>query len=179
MGGHIGGFTCWALGQGATFVVPVEPEPENLRLLRRNTEFATDRVRVVEGAAVEEAGPVTFYRPAGKSFGVGSLVTRGRKQPLTVTGVAFDDLLDSVRPRVVKVDIEGGEYALSALTRLPPFVEALTMEVHTKTKAMHRAAPALVAAIEAQGFRPSARPRFTPKGWAACGTWHRPAAGTD
>jgi len=175
LGGHVGAFVQWALAQGAGKVVTVEADPANAELLGENVHRlgAADHVWVLAGAVVDEPGDVVFFRATGTSYAHGSLMTRRNKNPIPVSGYPLAALLTEHRPSVVKCDIEGGEYVLSALHRLPATVSALTMELHNKAGWMPAEAERLVASFRRQGFKALRAPRFTARWRATCGTWAR------
>jgi FkbM family methyltransferase len=116
-------FSRWAGTGGRVFAV--EPEPENLSLLRHNLEAnRCDNVTVCDCAAGATRGVAHFSMDAatgatghlGRSATAGEIaVGTGKVQVIETRVETIDHLVESraAYPRVVKMDIEGGE--LSAL----------------------------------------------------------------
>lgn len=122
-GANIGFFTTlfsrWVGGEGR--VLAVEPEPENLALLRRNLEDNGCRnVTVCDCAVGEQSGVAQFsldeatgatghlgHTPTAGEVAVGS----GRIRVVETRVDTIDSLVESnrLRPQVIKMDIEGGE----------------------------------------------------------------------
>lgn len=138
-------------------IVAFEPDPQNAAALKANiAKNGLTQVAVVERAVWSSPGPVTFERAADSSNrtqGHVSPEAGARLDAISVCAVRLDDFLLSERypaPRLVKMDVEGGEWeALQGARRL--LVEArpkLLCEVH---------APAQVSQIrrylESFGYR--------------------------
>lgn len=161
VGGHIGMMARRFSERAHEGVVwSVEPDPGNLHVHRLNA--TADNVRVIHGAVVPGLTAadetVMLYRNHGKGQCMHSLVPKRGRQPFEVPAVGFDDLLRDLNPTVLKIDIEGGEYALLA-DRLPDDdVRVLMVELH-RTRQSHRD-----AAVEAHerlltgGWRPVSDP---------------------
>lgn len=165
LGAHIGTATRLFLRKGAARSVAVEPDPENLAILRRNVVRLP--VTIVPAAVGATNGQTAFYTRADRGF-VGSILADPTRKRFTVPVVALSDLLAKHRPTIVKCDIEFAEYGLPELRALPDHVRVLTGEVHiryvgifgagrtmdaTELRQRREAAADLVQAIEAQGFR--------------------------
>jgi FkbM family methyltransferase len=170
LGAHIGIFTKMALDHGAGSVVAVEADPDNFWLLDANAHSSKWSRWWPVWAAVNDTGDdaVLYRNLDGIGKCMHSLVTKGRKVPAIVPGVSLDDLLAEHEPAFVKVDIEYGEYALSALHRLPPFVTGLFMELHLNSGNHRDMGRALYASLLAQGFEPVREARFTERNWSTC-----------
>lgn len=176
LGGHIGGAALLFLDAGADRVVTVEPDPGNRALLRENlSRHASDRHEVLAGAlAPKGANEVTLY-VAERGSRHATHPVRGRPA-LEVPAFSISQLLVH-RPDVVKVDVEGAEYALIGC-EWPSWVRTILMEVHLqKREWRERAAPDLVTGIEAQGFARKVPARGwhfpTTSGWPIFAVWHR------
>lgn len=132
-GANIGFFTTllskWVGPNGR--VAAVEPDVDNLRLLRRNLdENACDNVRVMPCAVGETSGEVVFSRDraTGATGHVGEGVTageeivgRGRIDVVPMRIETLDAIAEDAGGRVafVKIDIEGHESAaLAGASRL-------------------------------------------------------------
>ncbi len=110
VGAHIGTFTRFALSKGARQVVAYEPDPVNLRYLRRNceAELKGGRVLVVAAAAWRSRGNLRFSA-GGPNSGSGVVSDSGG---MNIPAVTIDESLRELgNPEVnfIKMDIEGAE----------------------------------------------------------------------
>lgn len=109
IGAHIGGFTKAALARDASLVVSLEPSAENYR--RLVAENACPRLMALNMALWTERGEVPL-RSLGNS-GQNLVVISGGTFVDMVPTVRVKDLLKiAPTPNVLKVDIEGAEWAL-------------------------------------------------------------------
>lgn len=173
IGGCIGSFALFAVSQGAKHVTSYEPEPDNARLARLNT--AKYPVTVVEAAIGPRDDTASLYVNGKTNKGLHTLVPVRGREAITVQVRSLVTVLDEVRPSVLKIDIEGGEYALDALQCLPSYVTALSLELHLTRDGTRQAAAALVRSIESQQFTSLRSPNLTSKSWEEIGVWTRPA----
>jgi FkbM family methyltransferase len=133
----------------AGLVLAVEPDPENVALLRRNlAENRGDNVQVCPHAVGARPGPGLFSRDratgatghVGRSATAGELaVGTGRVQVVSTRVETLDELADGrgVVPALVKLDIEGSE--------------AQALEGAGRTLAEHR--PVIVSEVSGEGAR--------------------------
>ena len=87
----------------------VEPNPDNLALLRANTSFLADRLTILEGAASDRPGEARFS-DSDWSWG-GHLVDNG-PSTRSVRCLTLDEIMSKYRIDaidILKVDIEGAE----------------------------------------------------------------------
>jgi FkbM family methyltransferase len=133
IGGHLGTVTLGALldNPSATATI-VEPLPENLELIRRNFEAngVLDRATIIPGAV--GAGPVTIHYRYGydenelhHAFIGNSMlnVSGGEHGEVKYEGLRFRDVAPSGDVVLVKIDCEGGEWAvLAEMTGVPVIV---------------------------------------------------------
>lgn len=133
VGGNIGCVSRWWLKNGGDRSIAVEPEPSNLTVLKKNLSCFNSRALIIPKAAVADGSPekVKFYINKGINKGAHTLrPTRGR-QEVVVSTVPFSQLLSLFKPDALKMDIEGGEYALKEqLLDLPPCVKRFAIEWH-------------------------------------------------
>ena len=120
-------------------VVSLEPAPAEAASLRRNVALnGLATVRVVEAAAAEAAGSLTFaYDPAhptqGKLVGVEQTYALPEAGTLAVPTLPLDALLDEEPPPdVLKVDVEGAAAAVlrGAVRVLEEVRPRLFIELH-------------------------------------------------
>lgn len=121
LGAHVGFYTLLSSrGVGPTGqVIAFEPLPSNVSLLKRNLVLnGCTNCRIMEVAVSDRSGSAWFDAQPGRSS-EGHLAPRGRVQ---VSVVVLDELIKEGNlpvPNVIKMDIEGAEYAaLSGSTSL-------------------------------------------------------------
>ncbi len=112
-GAHIGVYTRYALDQGASLVIAVEPSPLPLEALRRNLaeEIRRGRVIVVEKGVWDEEGFLTFYENG--NGGAGDSFVNAAPDAIAVSHIPVTTLdaivaeLGLERVDLVKADIKG------------------------------------------------------------------------
>lgn len=129
VGAHIGTVAVAAALKGYR-VVAVEPDPQNLRRLRRNVRLNRVEVEVLP-VAVGTGGKAQWVVTAS-SFSRHLLRVRSKGAVVQVRTVPFADLMERVRPTHVKLDCEGAEYPAVLETDWHG-VSGLWMEVHLFT----------------------------------------------
>ncbi len=129
LGAHIGSAARTFLRQGAR-VICVEPDPGNVKILRRNVT-GTQRATVIH-AAVAPAGVSTvgLWRHPTQNAVHRTMESLDRLPPVEVPAISLEALLQSMAPTVIKCDIEHAEHQLPALRALPPRVRLLFIELH-------------------------------------------------
>jgi FkbM family methyltransferase len=141
VGAHTGFFSLIAarrVGEEGV-VIALEPDPDNAAVLRVNlAKNQVRQVKVIEAAAWSATGEVSFEqasrasnRTQGRVIGSGN----GGTQKIAAPAVCLDDLVflrGERPPRLIKMDIEGGEWeALLGARRLLREVQPdLLCEVH-------------------------------------------------
>lgn len=131
-GAYIGTFTAAALEQGAKWAVCYEAAPKNAELLRGNMERYGDRVSICECALVAGHKWEIELTMSGFSGANSVIPSPNRKKHITVPAVNFRGELARIKPTVLKIDIEGGEYPI--LNSLKPrdlfHVNGIFIEFH-------------------------------------------------
>lgn len=168
IGANIGAVSRWALDQGASKVISVEPEPNNLELLRVNARGA----KIIPAAVVSKPkGKIPLYlSTTGKNPGNTSTMPFKGRTIVQVKAVGFMDLLETYRPEVLKIDCEGAEYEF--LMALPSFVKQVTMEIHlNKPDWRKEQAPRIVKLFNR--WKVVKEPIIGEQNWHTTGAWRR------
>lgn len=142
VGANIGAVTLRCLDLGARGVYAVEPEPENRALLVANINAnpgdGHQRVAVVDRAVGDPTlGPVDMAGTSGDAYSVHAL--GGTIQVLgcdDLIGWVVKDLGDNEKIALLKVDVEGAEYAWfnTATPAMLARVDRVAMEWHGNDK---------------------------------------------
>jgi len=168
-GAHVGAYARAALAQGARLVVAIEPERENLEVLRRNLEgpIREGRVVVYPKGVWDKEGTLELNLSSEQSSGSHSLYFQAERGTEVIALTTIDKLVEELkleRVDVIKIDIEGSERnaiagARSVLTRDRPRLALASY---------HRPDdPAVLAETVRQAF-PHYRVRAS-----SCGEWDR------
>jgi FkbM family methyltransferase len=120
IGAHAGTFALQCAQRGA-YVYAVEPSPLNLMILRRNVagNELGHKVKIIERAAAVESDTLVPLRMGSPFPGQRSLAFKGSKlSECDVETVSLSDLLSPILLEhgsvdYMKMDIEGGEYAIA------------------------------------------------------------------
>jgi FkbM family methyltransferase len=131
-GSFIGTFAAAALEQGAVHVTCYEAAPKNAELLRENMARYVDRVTIVQAALIATNDEIATLTMSGFSGANSILPSTTRMKSVQVKTVNFRRELLSIRPQMLKLDIEGAEYDLLASLRPGDLssVESLFIEFH-------------------------------------------------
>ena len=134
LGAHIGSTAKLALDAGIGFVICVEPEPDNFRMLQHNLA-AYPNVWLYHAAVVagtHTASTVNLFVNSGKGGASHSLCAVNRRQTIPVPAWKFHTLVWGWRPTILKIDIEGYEFELlEDMDGISEFVRAISLEIHT------------------------------------------------
>lgn len=124
VGGHIGWFTKFCLDLGAKTVVAVEPDPLTASIYRMN-----HKGMLYEGAVVSDGRESLMLQLSHTypSNNRSDREVRGRNG-VEVKCFDFQDLINTHKPDIIKVDIEGAEYGLD--WTMPDCVTAIAIEYH-------------------------------------------------
>ena len=168
VGACFGSFTSVALDAGAR-VIAYEPLLANFTLLRQNCPEADCRNAAL---IVGDAREVELYWTGRVNYWTmhSTAMTR-RKFHATVPAEDFHTVLAEVRPDVIKMDIEGGEYELLA-EPLPGWVRQLALEMHTVSNRVG-VKRELAAHLAAQFSTTVVAPRVDTGAWNLVGVYSR------
>lgn len=134
-GANVGGFCARAVRAGAQRIVAYEPDHLNLEILKLNVQ-GFDNVELIEKALIDnDDDEITFYiRDSQNSACSGSTTKLIGSNKKVVKAINFWKELDRVRPSLIKMDIESGEYAILLDRKLPDYVKEITIEIHAMNK---------------------------------------------
>jgi len=101
----------WSQRYPNACLVLVEPDPDNFRLLQRNTAAFADRCVLIQAAVSDKRGETSFFR-SDREYGHSILKGDDSVSEIVVKTLTVSDVLNKAGfPRVdlLKMDIEGGE----------------------------------------------------------------------
>ena len=183
VGGCVGLYSIYAAKRGAN-VVCAEPEPTNAYIARGNfgAQKIGGRIAFIQAAIVPDAtqtSEIMFYvNDKGVNKGIHSMMPRRGRSETRVPAVRWSEVIQNVYPTIIKVDIEGGEYALmQELANLPQRVRGIYCEMHFGRSDWRKEyAPRLFHGFGLQGFRTLVMPDVDPnsKRWDTCYLGVRP-----
>ena len=139
VGASLGMFTYYASkALDNAHIIAVEGDPDRYAELKNNSakwqENSSNRIDAVEAVVGEAAGAVTFYKTGSQiSGGFFPVEERSdRYQPIEVKQITLDDLYESGKKTLVKIDVEGGEYRVmqGAKRHLQERHTEFLMEIH-------------------------------------------------
>ena len=123
VGACTGIFTVMCLAYGASHVIAVEPEPENVRLLRKNLSAYNGRVTIIDAAISGDGKPVQFFGEAGTGHttvstpeitlrNAGGMVVQTITEHTPIASHTLAEIIDLARTPIalLKMDVEGAEY---------------------------------------------------------------------
>jgi FkbM family methyltransferase len=147
LGANIGASARWALKEGASDVICVEPEPTNFKLLKLNVlplnQNMAHTVTCLKAAVVpgRTTGPtIKLYLNQWSNPAAHSILPVKGRPAIKVPTIGLLDLLDTYHPTALKIDIEGAEYALlDDLLASPKYVKRIAVEVHLTISTGQRA----------------------------------------
>lgn len=142
LGANIGAFAKYAIEHGAKQVICVEPETTNVEMIALNLKdlITQGKVIVFEAAIVSESfqdDTITFYLSRSAKAQCSGSLTKERNRPIemTVPTVKLSDLERQYGHfKIVKCDIEGGEYDLLKDGLIQKDRSVLAMELHAGSK---------------------------------------------
>lgn len=117
LGGYQGYYTCYAYAKYPEAIIyTFEPLPENFSAIRRNlavNQLDPQRIRLGDAAVSDRVGTTTFYVSA--TSGMGSSAVYKGDQPIDVPTITIPEIrkrhgIDRIN--ILKIDIEGSEYAV-------------------------------------------------------------------
>jgi FkbM family methyltransferase len=134
LGGNIGAASVYfATRWPRARIVVVEPDPNAFARLVQNVR-GFPRIEALQLAVAERDGEVTLYRPAQWTL-TNSVVPTAGASPVQVRSASLDSLIEGFCGGVVdlvKIDVEGAEYAVLRASTARDRIPALVGEVHER-----------------------------------------------
>ena len=154
LGSHCG-YSTWFFQRRGLQVIPVEPDPQNIRVFKKN--FPS--LNLIERAVTNQSGE-TLPLYLGKTYSAkNSLFEFRGRDSIDVGTISFRELLQQWNPNVIKCDIEGGEYLLD-WSNLPKNLQYIVMELHYNRPDWEEKSLILDQTLINQGFKYLKPPRF-------------------
>ena len=130
---NIGMFTSYALKRGAKEVHSYEAEQQNFELAKMNVELngVADRAHLNNLAVVGNDDKERYFSiNTKKNKGAHSLIAKRGRDTTTVNCVNINEVIDTVNPSIIKMDIEGGEYEVLTALKNYDNIQQLIFEFH-------------------------------------------------
>ena len=177
IGCHVGYFARNAIEQGAKYVVGYAPHPDNFKLAQQHLEGMPCRLfnmAVVSQAMAISGEMANLYSKVGsKDKSNHSLFVQGGRTGIEVRVVGFEEVLAMEPYSLLKVDIEGGEYALD-FSLLPDSIKMVAIEFHFGKKRWKEIDVwRILKDLRSLGFKATKQPKLYGKHWNTTGNWER------
>jgi len=133
LGGCFGAFSFLSLKNNAKLAIIVEPRDDNVWLMKKNFEtFKKHRFKIYQSAVISgNRSKIPIYiNELSKSYGSASVIKKAKRKIKIVDTVNFKELLHKYNPNILKIDIEGAEFALMKECKLPKSVNIFIIEMH-------------------------------------------------
>lgn len=168
IGAYVGTYAIRCARFPVKMVYAYEPTPDSCALLRQINlpNFVLRQRAVIAGNEHE----VSFFESPGLGV-TNSLVPSRAKKEIRVRAVNYAKVMHARKPSIVKIDIEGGEYALADML-VQPSVRAYIIDFHPVGKDWIARAEAMIARLEKAGFKAVVCPKWE-NGWTRAGSWER------
>jgi FkbM family methyltransferase len=136
LGANIGAFSNNVLKAGAKKVYAFEPEPENIEMIKKQKFYDSERFKLIEKAVSNETGTAEFYVNGKTNKGAHSLRKRRGRDTIEVKTISLQEVIEKTNPDIIKMDIEGAEFALDFSSIFESEVEAIAIEIHFDSKGL-------------------------------------------
>jgi FkbM family methyltransferase len=177
IGGCFGGYSFLANEQGAKKIYCFEPEVENYNMCLVNTKNNENTICFNEALVSGQEKEINLYLPKNsrknsRNKGLYSTTHFRGRRVIKVKAKNFHEVLDELKPDVIKMDCEGSEYDL-LYKPLPEYVKKITIEIHFHKKEWRtNKAEKLVKLFE--GWQVHKQPNINAKGThTTIGAWYR------
>lgn len=162
IGAHIGLFSRYALQQGAKKVVSVEPDPGNISIFKLNVP----KNNLLEGAIQSD---ILYTNNDGLNSGTFSVFGDPREPFIKVKSYNWQEILEDVKPDIIKIDVEGAEYLFLDGYDLP-YAEELAIEIHLHRYNWREQAKKLIDSFS--NWKTIVKPNISNR-WQTIGVWKR------
>lgn len=161
LGGNVGGFILKAAIEEAHSVISYEPEPRNFDIMSLNATEVRLRYPLMglidlnQAAVSDVTGTFDLtISPGSNSPCSASLTTKvkGNRYTVPVQVDAIKDVLAKHRPTLIKMDIEGAEYAVLR-EKMPAHVQEMAIEFHGFTKKNRALMHENIAKLKQDGWK--------------------------
>ena len=131
IGANIGAVSDLAIKSGAKKAYSYEPMPHTFEVLRKNLNGKCELYnRAITSTNVES---VDFYIHK-KYPSCNSIIEGKNKEKIKVLNIKLEDEIERIKPEVLKIDIEGGEYDILNNFNIPNYLEQIAVEFHHISK---------------------------------------------
>ena len=171
IGGCFGGYSFLAHKQGAKKIYCFEPDINNYQMCLLNTANHNGTKCFNEALTSSDEKEMDFYLSQGINKGTHStIITRGRER-VKVKARNFEEVLDELKPEIIKMDCEGSEYDL-LVKPLPDYVKKITIEIHLSRKEWRGdKATKIIKLFDT--WQVHKQPKIGERNWTTIGAWYR------
>lgn len=137
LGANIGGFVNLCAEANVKKYIGYEPDNENFKVLSENVKKLKNFEIIRSAVSARPEKELVFLQTSsGNKDCSGSICRKPRKNLIeqVVPNTTFDEVFESVRPSIVKMDIEGAEYEwfLNNKGVLPDYIRQISFEIHSE-----------------------------------------------
>ncbi|NNK82870.1 MAG: FkbM family methyltransferase [Flavobacteriaceae bacterium] len=154
LGANIGGFSHLA-SKKARKVYAIEAEPNCYEVLKENCPEVTILNSAVVKDDYTDSYVIFEVNKSKNSSCSGHTVIDKKPKPsrlnFKVEALKFTNIVESIRPRVLKIDIEGGEYGILD-EEIPSWIKVITGELHGMNKEDNKKMYQVVNKLKADGW---------------------------
>ena len=132
IGAHIGTFTVLSHYYfNPELVVAVEPDRENIKILKKNIQLNGVRAHILCGAIDSKTGITEFYIRKNNDGPIRTTTLKsGALEIRRVKSIALDELIDKYKIDFIKMDCEGAEFKALLSSKQLCKIKAIVMEYH-------------------------------------------------
>jgi FkbM family methyltransferase len=170
IGAYCGTYALWAAQKGVRLVRAYEPTLISFQALQRNAHGVLNLQTIRAAVVPDDRKEATFYLSRGLGVTNGLLPSKA-KVPTRVPAISYAEAVKGAT--VIKIDIEGAEYALPILEAMPATVRSMIIDFHPLSKrSWIQSADRIIAGLRGMGFTDVITPNWS-NGWTRAGSWKR------
>lgn len=173
IGSNIGAFHRYAINAGAKYVVGIEPDPDNCKLNKLNSQ---GNVMVIKAAAVNDRYQgkyIELYYNNKRNKGAHSTRPFRGRSHFSVRTMRISEVFRLAPFTVMKCDIEGAEYEVFTQTYIPNSIRMMVIEYHFQRQGDTELAHGLHDSLIDQGFKTMAPVNLDKGCWGTLGFYRR------